>query len=157
MVTTTMPSPTTPRPPPQRPNTAKTTDATPTKQREARHQALAGALLMVAFAVSGITNKSLRACVAALTGTGHNTGQASYDLRRLRLKGLIERQPHTNTYTITPQGARFAVFYTKLHDKLFMPLTAADHPPTPPPVRDALRTIDQHIDQRIAHARLNPA
>jgi hypothetical protein len=73
------------------------------------------------------------------------------------LKGRIERQSRTNTYVLIPDGARFAVFYTKLHDKLFMPFTAIDYPPTPPPVRQALVTIDRHVDERIAHARLNPA
>ncbi|MGH8301131.1 MAG: hypothetical protein ACRET5_06655 [Steroidobacteraceae bacterium] len=42
----------------------------------------------------------------------------SYDLRRLRLHGLIVRLPSTNTYVLTPAGIRVAVFYTKLHGRL---------------------------------------
>jgi predicted MarR family transcription regulator len=38
----------------------------------------------------------------------------TYDLRRLRLHGLIQRIPHTNTYVLTPDGQRVAAFYTKL-------------------------------------------
>ncbi|MDR1511966.1 MAG: hypothetical protein LBS56_00570 [Propionibacteriaceae bacterium] len=124
---------------------------------DSRVQALAGALLMVVLAVTGLTNKSLRACVTALTGQTHTSAQASYDLRRLRLKGLVVRQPRSNTYTLTPEGTRFALFHTKLHDKLFLPLFAADHPPAPQPLRQALRAIDHHIDAYTAAAGLKPA
>ena len=84
----------------------------------------------------------------------YSRAQASYDLRRLRLKGLLDRLPHTNTYTITPDGARFALFYTKVHDKILTPLMSADHPPAPDELRQALATIDHHIDERLARARL---
>ena len=78
--------------------------------------ALAGALCCVVHAVTGFTNKSLRGLVAGLLGTDYSTTQMTYDLRRLRLHGLIERLPDTNTYTLTPEGIRVAVFYTKLRD-----------------------------------------
>ncbi len=56
----------------------------------------------------------------------------TYDLRRLRLHGLIERIPRTNTYVLTPDGARVALFYTKIHGRLLRPLiAAADQPPAP--------------------------
>ena len=55
--------------------------------------------------------------------------QISYDLARLRLNGLITRIPGTNTYRLTGDGLRFAIFYTKLHDRLLRPLLAADHHP----------------------------
>jgi hypothetical protein len=78
----------------------------------------------------------------------------SYDLRRLRLKGLIARLPGTNSYTLTPDGQRIAIFYTKLHDRLLRPLTAADRIPAPLPLRQALRTIDNHISDYIGQSRL---
>jgi hypothetical protein len=53
----------------------------------------------------------------------------TYDLRRLRLHGLIERIPHTNTYVTTQEGIRFAVFSTKLEAQLLRPLLAAHAPP----------------------------
>jgi len=34
---------------------------------------------------------------------------------------------------------------------------AADQPPAPPPLRQALHAIDQHVDDYIAHARLGKA
>ena len=33
---------------------------------------------------------------------------------RLRLNGLIRRIEHTQTYVLTPDGQRIAIFYTKL-------------------------------------------
>jgi hypothetical protein len=68
----------------------------------------------------------------------------SYDLRRLRLAGLIHRTEHTNRYVLTPDGIAMAVFHTKLHNRLLRPLMAARQPQAPPPLRDALHAIDPH-------------
>jgi hypothetical protein len=120
-----------------------------------RVQALAGALAQTVSSATGITNRSLRAQMPALLGgTDYTPAQASYDLTRLRLKGLIARLPGRNIYRITPDGQRFAVFYTKLHNRLLRPLMAADAPPAPLPLRQALRTIDRHIDDYLDQARL---
>jgi hypothetical protein len=120
-----------------------------------RVQALAGALAQTVSAATGITNRSLRAQMPTLLGgTGYTSAQASYDLTRLRLKGLIARLPGRNLYRITPDGQRFAVFYTKLHNRLLRPLMAADAPPAPLPLRQALRTIDRHIDNYFDEARV---
>ena len=120
-----------------------------------RVQALAGALCTTMLAVTGITNKSLRALMTGLLcGVDYTTNQTSYDLARLRLNGLITRLPGTNRYRLTSDGLRFAIFYTKLHDRLLRPLLAADQPPAPLPSRKALRTIDTHITERIDNARL---
>ena len=107
------------------------------------------------LAVTGITNKSLRALMTGLLdGTDYTTNQASYDLARLRLNGLITRIPGKNRYRLTGDGLRFAIFYTKIHDRLLRPLLAADQPPAPPPLRKALRTIDTHVTHYIDAARL---
>ena len=34
----------------------------------------------------------------------NNAGQMTYDLRRLRLRGLIERIPHSQRYRLTAEG-----------------------------------------------------
>ena len=122
-----------------------------------RVQALAGALCTTLSAVTGITNKSLRALMTGLLGgSGYTMNQASYDLGRLRVNGLITRVPGHNRYRLTDDGLRFAIFYTKLHDRLLRPLLAADQPPAPPPLRKALRTINIHITEAIDQARLLP-
>jgi hypothetical protein len=64
-----------------------------------RAMALAGALCHVVHAVTGLSNKSLRGLVAGLLGTDYTPAQMSYDLRRLRLHGLIERLPSASEIT----------------------------------------------------------
>ncbi|MGH3476513.1 MAG: hypothetical protein ACRDT8_16275 [Micromonosporaceae bacterium] len=119
-----------------------------------RVMALAGALCAVVHTITGFTNRSLRAQVATLLGVPYSMSQMSYDLRRLRLKGLITRLPHTNTYVLTPDGQRAAIFYTKLHNRLLRPLLAAHDPPAPLALRQALRVINHHIDDYITEARM---
>ena len=41
----------------------------------------------------------------------------TYDLRRLRLHGPIERIPKTHRYRITAKGLRIAIFYTRLYNR----------------------------------------
>ena len=90
---------------------------------------------------------------SGLTHAPHTPGQMTYDLRRLRLAGLIRRIEHTHRYVLTPDGIKVAVFYTKLHNRLLRPLLAADQPQTAPELRTALRTIDQHINSYVTQAR----
>jgi hypothetical protein len=119
-----------------------------------RVMALAGALCAMVHTVTGFTNRSLRAQVATLLGAPYSMSQMSYDLRRLRLKGLITRLPHTNTYVCTNEGQQVAIFYTKLHNRLLRPLLAAHDPPAPLPLRQALRVINHHVDDYIRQARM---
>ena len=76
--------------------------------------------------------------MTGLLGTAYTTNQASYDLARLARNGLITRIPHRNLYTLTRDGLRFAIFYTKVHDRVLRPLMAGDQPQAPPPLRHAL-------------------
>jgi hypothetical protein len=123
-----------------------------------RVQALAGALANMLFAVTDITNKRLRALMAGLLGAPYSMNQASYDLARLQLNGLIARLPDHNRYTLTPDGIQFAVFYTKVHDRVLRPLLATrTQPHAPPELRAALHTIDRAVNQRLTHARLRMA
>jgi hypothetical protein len=48
----------------------------------------------------------------------------TYDLRRLRLHGLIERIPHTHRYRPTPLGWRTAWFYTRAYNRFLRTGTA---------------------------------
>jgi hypothetical protein len=123
-----------------------------------RAMALTGALCVFVHAVAGFTNKSLRGLVAGLLERDYTPGQMTYDLRRLRVHGLITRTPRTNTYVLTAEGVRVAVFYNKVHARLLRPLVAAgDQPPAPTELRRALATIDRVISDYIDSARLTPA
>ena len=119
-----------------------------------RVQALAGALAITAHLIGGFTNRSLRPLVAGLLGEPYSQARCCYDLRRLRLKGLIVRLEHSNTYVLTDDGQRFAVFYTKVHNRLLRPLMAADQPPAPLEVRQALKVLDHAVTDYIDKARI---
>ena len=69
----------------------------------------------------------------------------------------MRRFEHTSRYVLTPDGIKFAVFYTKLHNRLLRPLMAAGQPRAPPELRRALRTLTQHVDDYINQARLGKA
>ncbi|MFN0029842.1 MAG: hypothetical protein ACKV2O_22025 [Acidimicrobiales bacterium] len=114
--------------------------------------ALTGALCCVIHTVTGFTNKSLRRLVAWLLGRDYNTNQMSYDLRRLRLHGIIEKIPGTNTYQLTPEGIRVAVFYTKTRDRILGPLLNAG-PPTTRPYRTPPRSQTNRTQPRRLHHR----
>ena len=47
-----------------------------------------------------------------------------YDLGKLRGKGLVFRRPQSQTYELTDEGYRIAIFYLKLYQQMYAPLTA---------------------------------
>ena len=101
----------------------------------------------------GFRNRDLRAPVAALLGRPYSAAQMTYDLRRLRLKGLIHRIPATHRYTTTTYGLKVAFFYAKLYLRILRPEWAALLPtndPAPHPLRAALDALDAAIS-RIHH------
>ena len=124
---------------------------------DSRAMALAGALCDLLQAVTGFTNKSLRGHVAEHLSHDYSQGQMSYDLRRLRLHGLIQRLPRSNTYQLTSEGIRVAVFYTKLQNRLLRPLLDANKPPARIDIRRALMILEHAVAEYIQNARLAPA
>ncbi len=101
---------------------------------DANVQALFNAVLMHVFVARGFTNKELRQQFAVLLGkrTGEITpGRMSYELRRLRLHGLIERLPKTHRYRLTEEGLRTALFYTRVYSRILRPAMAPIIPIAP--------------------------
>jgi hypothetical protein len=74
----------------------------------------------------------------------------TYDLRRLRLRGLIERRSQTQAYVLAPYGRRVAFFYSKLYARILRP-----HAPVLPDATDALprplRKALEQLDAAIEH------
>ena len=72
-----------------------------------RSLALLHVLCVFRLLPNGFTNADLRRHLAPLLGKTPDlmtSGQITYDLRRLRLHGLIERIPHTFRYRVTDTG-----------------------------------------------------
>ena len=114
--------------------------------------ALAGALAVMTNLIGGLSNKAIRPLIEGLLTEPYSHGRCCYDLRRLRLKGLIQRLPHSNTYVLTPGGQRFAIFYTNIANRVLRPLMAADRIPAPQPIRQSLRTLEKAVQDYLAHA-----
>jgi hypothetical protein len=89
-----------------------------------RVHALMHALCLFALAPTGFRHREFRDHVAQLQGRVPHTyaaGAMTYDLRRLRLHGLIERVPRSHRYRITPTGAQVAMFYARLYTRALRP------------------------------------
>ena len=86
-----------------------------------RVMALLQALLLFSLLPQGFRHAGLREHVAHLLGKTpqqYRSGQMTYDLRRLRLHGLIERIPSSRRYRVTTAGLRIGLFFTKVHSRL---------------------------------------
>jgi hypothetical protein len=100
-----------------------------------RSLALLHVLCVFRLLPNGFTNAVLRHHLAPLLGTTPDlitSGQITYDLRRLRVHGLIERVPHTFRYQVTETGMRSAQFLTRVHDRLLRTGLAQITDPSPP-------------------------
>ena len=92
-----------------------------------RAQALLGALASFGLLPQGFRNRDLRTRVAALLGLSAETyhcGRMTYDLRRLRLHGLIQRQPRSQRYRVTERGIKTALCYHRTLARVLRPALA---------------------------------
>jgi hypothetical protein len=118
------------------------------------------ALIAFAHLPEGFRNAQLREHVGALLGRTYSAAQMTYDLRRLRLKGLIHRLPGTHRYTATTYGLKVAFFYSKLYLRILRPQWAAllpDDDHLPRPLRAALDRLNQEIERIYDQAALKAA
>jgi hypothetical protein len=89
----------------------------------------------------------------------YTPGRTTYDLRRLRRHGLIERLPGKLAYRVTAGGLRAALFYTHAYDRVIAPGFADFDPQikaAPSELRRAFARLDQawhqHTSARFAQA-----
>ncbi|MFD0507848.1 hypothetical protein ACFQ0G_43970 [Streptomyces chiangmaiensis] len=123
-----------------------------------RVQALLHALLVFKLLPRGFANRDLRVLLAPLLGKPPETitaGQMSYDLRRLRAHGIIQRIPRTHRYQLTPTGHEQALFLTRVHNRLIRTgLADLADPAQPTALRTATRAYDKAIDDYLQRAGL---
>ncbi len=114
---------------------------------EQRSHALVTALPIFRLQTAGFVNRDLRQLTAQLRGLDPDlvtAGQMTYDLRRLKTHGLIEKIPHSNRYQVTDQGLSDAMFLSAIHNRLLPTGLAELHTPFPAPIRAAARNY-QHV------------
>lgn len=123
-----------------------------------RVMALLLALTLFHHLIDGFHNRDLRELVADLlgvTGDDYTTSQMTYDLRRLRLKGLIFRPPRTHRYFLTPYGWKIARLFSRLEARVFRPAVAVfttNDAVLPFPLRASLDRVDAQLDELIYDA-----
>jgi hypothetical protein len=86
--------------------------------------ALFQVLLLFRLLPRGFRNAELRVHLARLRGVdpaSSTPGQMTYQLRRLRLHGLIERQSGTQRYQVTDRGLKVALFFTRSYVRVMRP------------------------------------
>jgi hypothetical protein len=126
-----------------------------------RVMALLQAIILFGLLPQGFSNALLRGHVAELMNRQpeqYRQGQMTYDLRRLRLHGLIERIPFTHRYRVTPDGLRVSIFFTKVNSRVLRnDLAQMFEPATVTGTRslgNAIRKVERIIDEQVDHAKL---
>lgn len=97
---------------------------------DSRVQALLAVLMLMSLKIEGFRNRQLRPLLAQMLGLQESAitqGRMTYDLRRLRLHGLIERIERTHRYRLTRKGLAAAAIYSRTYSRLLRPaLTLID-------------------------------
>jgi hypothetical protein len=123
-------------------------------------QALCSMLVSFRLAADGWRQRDLRRPLTDLLGVppeSVSAGRMTYQLRRLRLHGLIERRPGTHRYQVTARGLRIALFFTRVHARLFRPGMAAVMPDAARDdsrLRRAFEQLERAMDDWCEQAKL---
>jgi hypothetical protein len=126
-----------------------------------RVMALLSSLCSYRHPFAGLTNRTLRELVATFI-PGYSARQMTYDLRRLRRKGLIRHAPGSQHYELTDHGRRIAVFLTKTYTRILNPALAELDPTLPDdiaqrsPLARAWRAFEQALEARVTAASSPP-
>jgi hypothetical protein len=120
-----------------------------------RVQALLSVLLLFALQPEGVRNRQLRPLLAQGLGVAENQitqGQMSYDLRRLRLHGIIERIAGTHRYRLTTRGMKTAFLYSRLYLRALRPALSNLHAQsqTPHLIQQTFHKLQRQIDHYYA-------
>lgn len=126
---------------------------------DARVQALLSVLVIFCLQPEGFRNKQLRPLLAQCLGwKGEQItpGRMSYDLRRLRLHGLIERIKGSQRYRLTSAGLKTALFYSRTYLRIIRPGLSVlqSKGPCASPLRASFdqfeKDLTAYLDQKIA-------
>jgi len=125
-----------------------------------RTHALLHALILFRQLAHGFRAADLRQHLAALSGSDPGSispGAVTYQLRRLRLHGLIERLPNSFRYRVTDVGLRVALFFTRTYNRLLRPGLATVLPSLhaiTSPLKRAFDLLGAQIDTMISETQL---
>ncbi|NIM17149.1 MAG: hypothetical protein GTO45_34540 [Candidatus Aminicenantes bacterium] len=94
----------------------------------------------------GFTTKNVAgkyAKIAKISDQSYNPRNASYDLRKLEAKGLVERKKSSRKYRITAKGIAMIVATIVIREKIFKPIVAGINKKKLTPSPQNLSKVDQ--------------
>ena len=128
---------------------------------DARVQALLAAIVSFRIVPRGFAHADLKRDLAELLGIAAevvSSGMITYDLRRLRLHGFIERIPKSHRYRVTDVGLRVALFATRSYARIIRPglslATTIDTAPTSSQLQKAFIQLEHAINVHCDQARI---
>lgn len=130
------------------------------RSTDSRVLVLWSALVLFRLLPSGFASRDLRKHLASLSGQPPQSmtpGRMTYDLRRLRLHGMIERIARTHRYQVTDFGLRVALFFTRVQARLIRPALSEFMPHSPPvdsKFRQAFEKLEAEINHRLEEEKL---
>jgi len=83
--------------------------------------ALLATIVRFCYLMDGFTNGQLTESIRAFRSVPYSSRQATYDLRRLKRKGLIHKIKGTHRYQLTGLGRRVSVLFTKTYRRVLTP------------------------------------
>jgi hypothetical protein len=114
------------------------------------------------YLLDGFTNAQLTERVRGLRSVPYPSRQGTYDLRRLKRKGLIHKIKGTHRYQLTGLGRRVAVLFTKTYGRVLtsglsvldpkLPEEVAARSPLATAWRCLERTLDDFIEKGMVAA-----
>jgi len=130
---------------------------------DSKVQAIWNALFVFRLQTKGFSNAQLRDHFAELLGKSPDQitpGAMTYQLRRLRLHGLIQRIPRTHRYQVTDLGFRAGLFFSKVYSRILRPGVAFTQPhvtATDSKLRRAFNALNLEVQSWIENAKLSAA
>jgi hypothetical protein len=125
--------------------------------------ALYSVLVMLQLLPGGFRSRELREHLARLLGddpSSWTSGRLTYQLRRLRLHGLIERMAGTQRYSVTDQGYQVALWFSRCHARVLRPSLGEILSPNSsadPTIRRAMERFDKTVQQYLDRVKLTTA
>lgn len=109
-----------------------------------RMRAVIEGVLLLSCRVNGFRSEHLAARVSEILGAPYTSRQASYDLKKLRGKGWVERVSGTRSYLASVESLRTMAAAVLLREKVLHPLLSENHRGIPRRPRNRLGKLTRH-------------
>ena len=114
----------------------------------ARMRAVVESVLALATRPNGIQTEHLATEVSSRLHAPYTSRQASYDLKKLRAKGLVEKQPKSRRYRVSREHLRPLTALLVLREEVLRPVIArSGQRPKVPALQQHQSQTDQHYDR----------